>query len=81
MCMLVADKPTEYAQGLVPFSFQNKQAARNAAKKFEEGSVWILKRPSFDMNVKTHWNGCPVKVPVLLNSPTVLTRIGPDSSA
>ncbi len=33
------------------------------------------------MKAKTQWNGCPLKVPVLLNSPTVLLRIGPDSSA
>jgi hypothetical protein len=66
--------------GNVPFSFEDRDAAKKAAGKFKEKTVWILKTPAFDTKIKTDYNSCPLKAVVLLQSPSKLTAVPPTST-
>ena len=80
-CVLVSNAPEQYMLGVVPFTFKDKSAARNAMKRFTADSVWQLTTPAFDSKAKPEFNSCPLKLVVLLSSPTVATRVPPTSQA
>ena len=75
-CLLVSKNPKEYMQGIVPFSFTNKSAAAEAAKKFKDGTCWEISHVCFE-NARMEFVSCPVKTVVKLAAPTGLRAIAP----
>ena len=57
------------------FEVKNRQAPRDAMKKFELGSVWIVQKPAMVLRAKAEFNGAPIKETLLLAPPTKLDRI------
>ena len=74
-CILVSKDPSQYMLGVVNFSFQQRDAAEKACERFKEGRVFEIIQPSFDAKAKTDFNGCPVKLQVLLCKPTVIKEV------
>ena len=66
---LVGKKPDEYVQGLVRFDFKNKEKPQKAAAKFEDMTVWKVRKPSIQSG-KSQWNGAPNKNIVVLDHPS-----------
>ena len=71
----VSKDPSQYMLGVVNFSFSQKEAAQQASERFKEGSVFEIIQPSFDAEAKPDFNGCPVKLQVLLNKPTIIKEV------
>jgi hypothetical protein len=77
MCVLVSSNSKEYMMGVVPFSFSNRNAAQEAAKKFREGTSWEITQPVFDSAQKAEYVSYPVKTVMKLTDPTKLRPIPP----
>ena len=60
-CVVVSKEPKEYMLGVVPFSFQNRDAAQQAFQRFPDGSVWEVKKPKFDARAKPEFISCQIK--------------------
>jgi len=67
---LVGNKPTEYVLAAVPFCFKDAGRAARALQKYGELTAWKLASVALEPNSKSHWNGCPNKEVVLLETPT-----------
>ena len=52
-CVIGSKDPKQYMLGSVPFSFGDRGAAKKAAEKFKDKTVWVLKTPAFDTKTKT----------------------------
>ncbi len=76
-CVLVSDDPAQYMLGLVQFSFNNRNAAGQALKKFVDKTNWEIKNPAFDPKQKKEFISTPVKRVVFLDSPTKVRAIAP----
>ena len=76
-CLIGSNDPKQYMLGTVPFSFEDRDAAKKAADKFKDKTVWVLKTPAFDTKMKSDYNSCPLKAGVLLQSPSKLTAVPP----
>ena len=76
-CWLVSQDPMQYIMGTVPYTFQNRAAATQAMDRFQEGTVWEVKCPSFDKRARPEFNGSPMTRVVLLVKPTTLRAILP----
>ncbi len=57
-CVVVSKEPKEYMLGVVPFSFQNRDAAQQAFQRFPDGPVWKVTKPKFDARAKTEFISC-----------------------
>ena len=79
-CLIVSNDPKQYMLGNVPFNFDDRDAAKKAADKFKDKTVWILKTPAFDTRMKPDYNSCPLKAVVLLQSPSKFTAVPPTST-
>ena len=77
VCILVSKNPKEYMQGCVPFSFSNRAAAADAAKKFKDGTCWEISSACFEAGQKAEFISCPVKTVVKLTAPTGVRAINP----
>ena len=51
-CVVVSKDPKQYMLASVPFSFQDRDAAKKAMERFPEKSVWVVKTPAFDTRQK-----------------------------
>ena len=51
-CVFVSRDPAEYILGVVPFSFNDRRAAKVAKGRYVKGSVWEIKTPAFDPKAK-----------------------------
>ena len=71
-CVLVSKDSTQYMLGLVPFAFSDRGAAQKAMDKFKENHVFEITQPAFDTKAKSEFNGCPVKIVLLLARPTIV---------
>ena len=47
-CVIGSNDPKQYMLGSVPFSFGDRDAAKKAAEKFKDKTVWVLRPPAFD---------------------------------
>ena len=74
-CILVSENNKEYLPGVVPFSFSDPNAATDAAAKYVNKSVWIMKKPTFDSRAKPQYYSSSVSGQLLLNSPTDMQRV------
>ena len=74
-CVVVSKEPKEYMLGVVPFSFQNRDAAQQAFQRFPDSSVWKVTKSKFDARAKTEFISCPIKQVLFLADPTVLEAI------
>ena len=76
-CVLVSKDSSQYMLGLVPFAFSDRGAAQKAMDKFTENHVFEITQPAFDTKAKSEFNGCPVKIVLLLSRPTMVTAASP----
>lgn len=74
-CVLVSNDPTKYIMGSVPFRLARPQAAKKAAARFANGSVWEVARPVFDAKYKKEFNAASLRLALLLQEPTQLRSI------
>ena len=78
-CVIGSNDPKQYMLGSVPFSFGDRDAAKRAADKFKDKTVWVLRAPAFDTKTKSDYNSCPLKAVVLLQLPSKLSAVPPTS--
>ena len=76
-CVLVSKDSSQHMLGLVPFAFSDRGAAQKAMDKFTENHVFEITQPAFDTKAKSEFNGCPVKIVLLLSRPTMVTAASP----
>ncbi len=76
-CILVSKDPSQHMLAVVPFDFNDPNAAQKAIQKFTKSSVWEITTPAFDAKAKPECNGCPLKTVVLLAKPTTLKAVPP----
>ena len=76
-CVLVSKDSSQYMLGLVPFAFSDRGAAQKAMDKFTENHVFEITQPAFDTKAKSEFNGCPVKIVLLLSRPNMVTAATP----
>ena len=50
-------------------------------QRFTADSVWQLTTPAFDSKAKPEFNSCPLKLVVILATPTVATKVPPTNQA
>ena len=79
-CVLVSKDSTQYMLGLVPFAFSDRGAAQKAMDKFKENHVFEITQPAFDTKAKSEFNGCPVKIVLLLARPTIVKAAPPTNT-
>ena len=79
-CVLVSKDSAQYMLGLVPFAFSDRGAAQKAMDKFTENHVFEITQPAFDTKAKSEFNGCPVKIVLLLARPTVVKAAPPTNT-
>ena len=60
-CVLVSKDPTQYMLATVPFSFNDRLAAKKALDRFKNNDVLEITTPAFDAKARPEFNGCPVK--------------------
>lgn len=80
-CLLVSNNAKQYAEAIVPFNFQKKDAADKAAQQFKEGTVWEIRNPVFDGRSKTEFVGAPLKKVLTLQAPTQFRPVPPTEAA
>jgi len=76
VCLLVSKDPKHFMFGSVPFNFGNKNAARQAFEKFQDGTCFRVQTPEFDNKFKTEFMSTSIKRALLLTKPTELQAIG-----
>ena len=69
-CVLTSADPKQYMYGCVC-----NHSVDEAHVKFQEGSVWKITRPVFDVNTKHDYVSCPIKVVVLMEHPTEMEKL------
>ena len=79
-CVIVSKDSAQYMLGLVPFTFSDRKAAQKAMDKFTENHVFEITQPAFDTKAKSEFNGCPVKIVLLLSRPTVVRAALPTNT-
>ena len=78
-CVIVSRDASQYMLGTVGFNFADRGAADKALAKYTHESVWIVRNPCFDTNIKVDFIGAPIKQVLLLNNPSTLTHVPPPS--
>ena len=76
-CVLVSKDPTQYMFGVVNWDFKHTDAAEKALSKFKKETVWEITTPAFDAKAKSEYNGCSIKMVMLLSTPTKMKAIPP----
>ena len=74
-CILVGDDPELYCYGAVLWDPKHPARAKQALTKFKHGSLWKIKCPVLDKKAKSEYMGCPMKIQIILDSPSELTLI------
>ena len=49
--------------------------AKQTLSRFKHGSLWKVKCPALDKKAKSDYMGCPMKIQIILDSPSDLTLI------
>ena len=81
-CILVGEDRMLYCHGAVPWDPKQPAKAKQALSKFKHGSLWKIKCPVLDKKAKSEYMGCPMKIQILLDSPSDITLlVGPSSVA
>ncbi len=57
VCVLVSQDPAQYMLGIVPFSFNDREAPQKAFAKFKPNMVLELTTPAFDSKARPEFNG------------------------
>ena len=73
-CLLVSEDPHKYVPATVAWSFTDKGAPKKALKRFTAGSIWIMKKPTFDPKADPRFYSSSVPG-VLLLSTSVLEPV------
>ena len=76
-CVLVSQDPTQYMFGVVNWDFKQTDAPDKAMAKFKKETVWEITTPAFDAKAKSEYNGCSIKMVLLLSTPTKTKAILP----
>ena len=74
-CILVSKDPSQYMLAGVPFSFNDRQAARKALAEYKKNDVLEITTPAFDSKARPDFIGCPVKSVLLLTRPTTIKHV------
>ena len=74
-CVLASADPKQYMYGCVLQDYRSENAIDEALAKFEEGSVWKISRPVFDTKSKREYVSCPIKMVVVMKSPTEMEKL------
>ena len=74
-CILVSKDPSQYMLAGVPFSFNDRQAARKALAEYKKNDVIEITTPAMDSKARPDFNGCPVKSVLLLTRPTTIKHV------
>ena len=79
-CILVGEDCKLYCLGAIPWDPKVPSKAKQALSKFKHGSLWTIKCPVLDKKAKSEYMGCPMKIAIILDSPSTLTLVvGPPS--
>ena len=80
VCCLVGPRPTDYAQGLVPFDFRNLQrpAQAHALWKAREGDVFEITKPLLEKRTARRYVSTNVPVCIILDEQTRITPGSPE---
>ena len=73
---LVAENPSEYCLGIVPFDFQDPTGAAKAKIKFSADSVWKIEKVTLINGNDLQFSGCTVNVIVDLKHSTTTKSLG-----
>ena len=73
-CLLVSEDPHKYVPATVAWSFTDKEAPKKALERFTAGSIWIMKKPTFDPKADPRFYSSSVPG-VLLLSTSVLEPV------
>ena len=74
-CILVGEDCKLYCYGAVPWDPKQPAKAKQALSKFKHSSLWKVKCPVLDKKAKSEYMGCPMKIQIILDSPSDLTLI------
>ena len=74
-CILVGEVCKLYCYGAVPWDPKQPAKAKQALSKFKQDSLWKIKCPVLDRKANLEYMGCPVKIQIILDSPSDLTLI------
>ena len=74
-CLLVANIPTQFMIGIVPFSFATPDSAKKAFQRFKSGLCFRVQQPEFDGKMKAEYMSTPLKRALLLTNPATVVAV------